>query len=222
MSPILVIAPHADDETLGCGGTLLRYRASGAEIHWLLITQMSAELGYNNAQMSQRQTEINQVAAAYRFSSVHQLTFPTTRLDTVASGDLIGAISAVVAKIKPAMVLCPFRNDAHSDHQVVFDCVMAATKSFRAPFIKKVMCYETLSETDFGMKPEAPAFKPNVFIDITDQLAEKLNIMQIFKSELAEFPFPRSLKAIEALASLRGSQANAHAAEAFLLLKEII
>jgi len=98
---------------------------------------------------------------------------------------------------------------------------MSSTKSFRYPFIKRVLVYETISETDFGMKPEDGGFRPNVFNNISDFLEEKLNILDIFESEMGDFPFPRSRIALTALSQLRGAQSNCEAAEAFMLIKEI-
>jgi len=219
---VLVVAPHADDETLGCGGTLLRYAQSGVEIHWLLITGMLDEYGYTPNKILKREQEIRLVAEQYGFIQVHQLNFKPAALDTMPKGELIGAISKIVSQVKPEEVFTVYRNDAHSDHEIVYDSVMSATKSFRYPFVKRVLAYETISETDFGMKPEDSGFRPNVFVNISDFLEKKLTILELFESEVGEFPFPRSRIALEALARLRGAQCNHLAAEAFMLLKEII
>ena len=222
MSEILVIAPHADDESLGCGGTLLRHKSEGDNIHWLLVTGMSETNGFSKERIAIRQQEIDLVAEHYGFNYVNQLGLPPAALETLPIGKLIGGISDVINKIKPQIVYVPYRNDAHSDHELVFDAAMSATKSFRYPFIKRVLAYETISETDFGMKPEDGGFRPNVYINISSFMQKKLDILDIFESEMGEFPFPRSRKAIEALASIRGAQSNCHAAEAFMLLKEMI
>ncbi len=222
MTEILVIAPHADDESLGCGGTLLRHKSEGNNIHWLLVTGMSEASGFNEKRIAIRQKEIDLVAEHYGFDSINQLGLPPAALETLPIGTLIGGISDVINKIKPDIVYVPYRNDAHSDHELVFDAAMSATKSFRYPFIKKVLAYETISETDFGMKPEDGGFRPNVYINISSFMEKKLDILDIFESEMGEFPFPRSRKALEALATLRGAQSNCHSAEAFMLIKEII
>lgn len=219
---VLVVAPHADDETLGCGGTILRFAQSGAQIHWLLVTGMAEHFGYTEKQVQKRLEEISLVAEKYGFAQVHQLNFKPAALDTMPKGELIGALSKVVSQVKPEEVFTVFRNDAHSDHEVVYDAVMSATKSFRYPFVKRVLAYETISETDFGMKPEDGGFRPNVFVNISDYLEQKLTILEVFESEVGEFPFPRSRIALEALARVRGAQCNHLAAEAFMLVKEIV
>lgn len=219
---VLIVAPHADDETLGCGGTILRYAHSGATIHWLLVTSMAEHFGYTKNQVQKRLEEISLVSQKYRFAQVHQLNFKPAALDQMPKGELIDAISKVVNQVKPDEVFTVFRNDAHSDHEAVYDAVMAATKTFRYPFIKRVLAYETISETDFGMKPEDGGFRPNVFVNISDYLESKLTILEMFESEVGEFPFPRSRIALEALARVRGAQCNHFAAEAFMLVKETI
>lgn len=218
---ILIVAPHADDETLGCGGIILRNIEAGAEVHWLIITSMKEEYGYTKEQVKKRKNEIAFAAKSYNFTQIHELGYQPAFLDTKPKGDIIGSISKIVNVVRPEEVYTVFRNDAHSDHEVVYDAVMSATKSFRYPFIKRVLAYETLSETDFGMKPEDGGFKPNVFFDISEHLEQKLNILEMFESEVGEFPFPRSRIALESLARVRGAQSNLLAAEAFMLIKEI-
>ena len=182
---------------------------------------MSVESGFSQEQIQTRQKEIDKVTNMYGFTSVHELMLPPAMLETLPKGNVIGPILSVVNEIEPDEVYTVFRNDAHSDHEIVYDAVMSATKSFRHPFIKRVLAYETMSETDFGMKPGDSGFSPNVFINISAHLDKKLDILEEFKSEIGEFPFPRSRKALESLAFVRGVQANCNAAEAFMLLKEI-
>ena len=219
---ILIVAPHADDETLGCGGTILKLVDEGFEVHWLLVTGMRLDSGFSKEQIIKRKDEIQRVKKSYGIAEVHELNLPPARLETLASGEIIGPIAKVVSTVEPEQVFTVYRNDAHSDHEIVFDAVMSATKSFRYPYVKRVLAYETMSETDYGLKPEDPGFRPNVFIDISSYLDKKLDTLEIFESEVGEFPFPRSRKALESLAYVRGSQCNAEAAEAFMLIKEIL
>ncbi|NOU51776.1 PIG-L family deacetylase [Pseudoalteromonas sp. JBTF-M23] len=222
MKSVLVVAPHADDETLGCGGTILKLSEQGYQVHWLVVTGMTKEAGFSEAQIAKRQEEMLKVAQCYNFTNVHELMLPPAKLDVLAKGDVIGPIAQVVSQVKPEIVFTPYRNDAHSDHEIVYDAVMSATKSFRYPFVKRVLAYETMSETDFGLKPESCGFKATTYVDISAFLDEKLNILEIFESEVGEFPFPRSRLALESLARVRGVQCNSEAAEAFMLIKEII
>jgi len=213
----LIVAPHPDDETFGCGGTILRSIREGADVHWLIATTMRGTGEYNEKQVSKRDRLIDSVAAAYGFADVHRLDFPASTLDTVGLKPLVQAIGTVMKQIEPNLVYAPFRHDVHSDHRVVFDAVVACSKWFRNPGIHRLLCYETLSETNFGIEP----FHPTVFLDISTELPRKLEIAQLYADELGTHPFPRSLDSCQALALLRGSQSGYGAAEAFQLVREL-
>lgn len=215
----IVISPHPDDETLGVGGTLLRRKAEGGSIAWLIVTTITVEGGWSEERIKERAREIQQVKKSYEIDEVYTLNFPTTLLDTVPMSDLIEAVSDVFKTFEPEEVFLPHPADIHTDHGVVFNAVSACTKWFRYPSVKRVLAYETLSETDFGLGTDQD-FRPNVFVDVTDFVAKKLSIMDIYASEVGEFPFPRSHEAIWALATLRGAASGYKAAEAFELLRE--
>lgn len=220
MQNILVVAVHPDDETLGCGGTLLKHKAQGNEIHWMIVTAMSAECGFTPEMMERREREIEKVAQMYGFDSVHRLGFPTTRLDEVPMSQLVVAMSKVFQSVQPNQVFLPFQHDVHSDHQHAFAAAYSCTKVFRYPSVRKVMMVETLSETDFAQSASG-GFVPNLFVDVSDQFVRKLEILRVFESELRPHPFPRSEESITALATLRGAAAGSKYAESFMMLKEI-
>ena len=222
MSIILVVSPHPDDETLGCGGTLLRHVAEGDQVHWLIMSTITQDAGFSKNRVESRIEEIAKVARAYSFESVEHGEFITTKLDTYPDSMLIEFVEKIVNRVQPDTIYLPYRNDAHSDHKKVFDAVAACTKSFRYPSIKKVRAYETLSETDFSIFPQDSGFKPNLWVDISDFLNQKIKIMKIYKGEMGQHPFPRSEDSIKALATLRGTVAKVNAAEGFISLKEII
>ena len=222
MSIILVVSPHPDDETLGCGGTLLRHVAEGDQVHWLIMSTITQEAGFSQNRVESRIKEIAQVARAYSFESVKRAEFIATKLDTYPESMLIEFVAKIVNLVQPETIYLPYRNDAHSDHTKVFDAVAACTKSFRYPSVKKVRAYETLSETEFSICPKDNGFRPNLWVDISDFLNQKIKIMKIYKGEMGEHPFPRSEDSIKALATLRGAVAKVNAAEGFISLKEII
>ncbi len=216
----IVVAPHPDDEVLGVGGTLLRRKAEGAKVAWLIVTNISVETGWSEEKVRQRSDEINRVRELFRFDEVFMLYFPTTQLDRVPMSDLVTAVSDVFLSFQPTEVFVPHPSDVHTDHRIVFDAVASCTKWFRYPSIKRILAYETLSETDFCLNTDA-AFRPNVFMNIEQFLEGKLRAMSLYSSELGTLPFPRSHEAIRALAILRGVASGFEAAEAYMLLKEI-
>jgi len=217
---VLVVAPHPDDETLGCGGTLLRLAREGAQIAWLIVTDMTEKLGFSAGDVQTRETEIGRVSELYGFSAVFRLNLATRRLDTVPMAELIGRFANVFNSFNPDQVFLPHRMDVHTDHRAVFDAGAACAKWFRYGTVRRVLAYETLSETEFSLDPRG-IFQPNYFVDISEFLERKLEIMGTYQSEMDAAPFPRSIEALRALATLRGSTSGFRAAEAFQLLREL-
>ena len=219
---VLVVAVHADDETLGCGGTLLKHKAQGDEIYWLLLTGPTKDhpYGFSDEHIEERSDRVEQIAHAYQFDGLEYLGLPTQLMHSLDLREIIQKISEVIKRIQPNIVYTMFANDVHSDHRVAFDAVYSCTKSFRYPFIEKIYMMETLSETEFALSVPAKTFIPNVYVDITDFIDRKLEIMQMYPKEVMAEPYPRSLSSIKAQARVRGSRAGVMYAEAFQLLYE--
>lgn len=219
---VLVVAVHPDDETLGCGGTLLKHKAHGDEVYWLLLT--GTPINMPEEQMDEavrfRKTLIQTISESYHFDGVEYLALPPARMHTLDMKEVIGKISEVFNRIHPNIIYTMFANDVHSDHRIAFDAVYSCTKSFRYPFIEHIYMMETLSETEFALSVPEKTFIPNVYVDITDFIKEKLAIMGKYPKQIMEAPYPRSLSSIEALARVRGSRAGVMYAESFQLLFE--
>ena len=221
MRNIVVISAHPDDEILGVGGTLLKHKKNGDKIYWLITTNIFENQGFSKERISSRQKEIKKISEALSVEKVFMLDYPTMSLSTSSLIEMVPKISKIFTEIEPEIVYCLNRSDAHSDHRITFDAVMACTKSFRYPFIKQVLMYECISETEFAPQLPEKVFTPNYFVDISSFLEEKMNLMKIYESELGNHPFPRSLKNIEALATFRGASVGVEYAEAFQLIKYI-
>ena len=127
----------------------------------------------------------------------------------------------MINEVKPNIIYLPFKGDVHSDHRKIFEASFSCTKTFRYPFIKKIYMIETLSETEFAPSSVTDNFIPNVFVDISDFMDKKLEIMRVFESEIAQHPFPRSERNIKALATFIGATCGCEYAESFVLIKEI-
>lgn len=219
---ILFIATHPDDETLGCGGTILKYKTNGNQIYWLIVTCAYEKYGFAKELIENRKSEIHEVGLRYGFEKTFELEYPTTLLDIIAIRDIVKSIDSVVREVKPDILYVPNGNDVHSDHRLTFNAVWSCTKSFHFPYIREIYAYETVSETEFSPPLPDCGFMPNAFSDITDYFREKIKIMEIYKSEVKPHPFPRSEKNLEALATFRGATIGVKYAEAFMCLKRII
>lgn len=215
----IVVAPHPDDELFGVGGTLMRRKAEGDNIAWLIVTGISTEYGWNPDQVKKRYDEIKRISGYFSFDEVYSLNLRPAQVDRLPMSELVTKISEVLQSFEPQEVFVPHPSDVHTDHRVVFRAVAACTKWFRCPSVRRVLAYETLSETDFGLGVDQ-GFRPNYFVNIQEFLDRKLEAMAVYESELSEFPFPRSYEALRALAALRGTTSGFKAAEAFQLLRE--
>ena len=221
MGKIIIISAHPDDEVLGAGGTLLKHKADGHDLAWIIVTSISEANRFSKERVTMRKHEIDKITDLVGFRSVYHLNYPSMSLSSITVNEMVPKISAIFLEYQPEVIYVMNRSDAHSDHRYTFDAVAACTKSFRYPFIKKVLMYECISETEFAPALPERSFMPNYFVNITEFLGEKLELMQVYKSELGEHPFPRSLKNIEALATFRGASVGVQYAEAFQLLKLI-
>jgi LmbE family N-acetylglucosaminyl deacetylase len=221
MKKVIVISAHPDDEILGAGGTLLKHKECGDELAWIIITGVDEANGFTNERVKSRDLEIEQVVRCIGFEHVYKLNYPTMRLNPEIVNEMIPKISSIFNEFEPEVIYVMNRSDAHSDHRYTFEAVSACTKSFRYPFIKKVLMYECISETEFAPQLPEKVFIPNYFVDISDFFHRKIEIMRIYNSELGEHPFPRSIRNIEALASFRGASVGVEYAESFQIVKII-
>jgi LmbE family N-acetylglucosaminyl deacetylase len=165
--------------------------------------------------------ELESAHAVLGVSKVRFLDFPAPKLDTVPACELADSIGAALGAVKAEVIYLPHRGDVHSDHRAVFAAAMVAVRPIAGNGARRLLCYETLSETEWAAPVIEEAFLPTVFTDISDFLEKKKQAMACYRSQLKDFPHPRSLQGVEALARLRGSTAGVNAAEAFQLIREI-
>ena len=212
MEKVVVVAVHPDDETIGCGGTIIKHLNKGDEVHCILVTKGNAE----------HKVIWDKVKDTYHFTSVTELDFPELDLMDKSLNELIPPLSKAISSIQPQTIIIPNRSDAHSDHKAIFNAVASCTKAFRYPFIEKVLMMEVISETDFALALPEGQFIANYYVDITKEFEKKQEILKIYESELLPYPQTRNLNTMQALNRYRGSQINAEYAEAFMNLKTIV
>ncbi len=215
----LIIAPHPDDEVLGVGGTLLRRRAEGGEIGLIIMTEMKTENGYSQEAVNKRRIEIEKIVNFMGFGFLAELKFATSSLDQVPRASIVNKIADAIKQFGPQEIFVPHFSDVHSDHRVTFEAASSSLKWFRQPNVKRILSYETVSETGFGLNLNLD-FQPNVFVDIEKYLERKVEALNLYASETGNHPFPRSVETLSALATLRGSSSGFNAAEAFQLLRQ--
>ena len=250
MTDVMVVAVHPDDETLGCGGTLLRHKANGDNIHLFIITAMynngkdgnittigskgekhllpqafkynDQHLSFSQKAVINKAEEIKKVIKNYGFSSVNELKIPATTVFLQDESLLVKKVASVISEVMPNILYIPFFQDVHGDHRAIFPVLNSCIKTFRYPFIEKVYMMETISETEYALPVSGNSFIPNHFVCIDEWIELKISIMANYKDEIQEAPFPRSSGMIRAQSQVRGAMAHCKYAEAFMLLREII
>ena len=215
---ILVFAPHPDDEVLGCGGTMKKHILAGDNVFVCVVTRGTMPL-FPEESVLQVRSEHKEAMTQLGVKEVSYLDFPAVMLEEQHRYEVNKAIDDVVKKYKPEIVYMPHFGDMQKDHAIVSEAVMVAVRPRGNYCVKTVLAYETLSETEWNIPHAANMFIPNYFVDISDTLANKLEALNYFKSQISKFPNPRSLDAVTALAKLRGSSVGVLAAEAFALIR---
>lgn len=218
---IAVIAPHPDDEVLGCGGVMARHAAEGDEVFVIVATRGAPEL-FSVESVEKTRAEARQAHELLGVRETRFLDFPAPRLDVTPGHLIADALAKQFQELKPERVYLPHHGDMHADHGRIYHATLVAARPLANCPVKQLLCYETLSETEWAPPIDGSVFYPTVFMDIAKYLPKKLDAMRCFGSQLKEAPNPRSLEAIEALARYRGSTVSVHAAEAFVLVRDVV
>lgn len=224
MKNILIIAPHADDEILGCGATMAKEIANGNNVYVLICT--NAHVGAPELFSGELIKQIRlEALTAHKLLGVKEtafLDFPAPALDQYPRYKMTNQMSEVIRKFEVDTVYIPHRGDCHKDHAIVHDCAMVACRPLVNCKVKHVYAYETLSETEWGEPIASDFFVPVKYHTFNlEEFQKKLDAMSCFKSQLYPFPASRSLEAIEHLAGYRGCAVSAMRAESFEVLRDI-
>ena len=217
---VLVVAPHPDDETLGVGGTIAKHSAQGDEVFVLMVSGHLPPI-YSRKAYEETVSEAYSAFSVLGVKKSEFLEIPATMIGDQPLHEVNARISKVVNDFNPHIVLCPYP-DRHIDHRLVFDSVMVATRPLGAgKDIKIVAAYETLSETHWNAPHIEPNFTPNWVIDISEFISVKLRALNCYQSQISDFPGPRSIEAIEALAKFRGTQAGFGYGEGMHIIRKV-
>lgn len=221
---VLVIAPHADDEALGVGGTIARYAAEGHEVIVAIMTGYGP--GGNSPGITQElisgiRTEAKQAHATLGVKETMFRDIPAVIVDAEPLWRINQIAADVLKDVGPDVLYVPFSYDLHRDHRAIAHSFEVAYRPTHAVGrnIREIYMYETVSETHWTNPYIDTNFSPNVWVDIQEYLPKKLDALRCFKSQMRPAPDARSLEAVKALAVFRGSQMSMHAAEAFLLVR---
>ena len=218
---ILVIAAHPDDEVLGCGATIARHAAAGEDVHIIFVSDGETSRGeIDPSAISAREAMARKAAQVLGARPPVFLGFPDNQLDTVPLLDIAKAIEGATRDLTPRRIYTHHSGDLNVDHvQVARACLTAFRPQAGAHTVEDILSFEVLSSTHWN-EPSA-SFIPNVFISVEGFEEAKIAALEVYASEMREWPHARSLQSARHLMAMRGAVIGQPAAEAFTLLRRI-
>lgn len=212
---VLVVAAHADDEALGCGGTIAKHIAMGDTVQVLFMTDgVSARSGNSAVDSEIRNTGLTCAMNVLGVNHFRCFDFPDNQMDSVPLLTVTKAIEGIIEQYQPTIIYTHFAHDLNIDHQITHQAVMTACRPIKGHSVKKIFSFEVLSSTEWN-SPSQPVFTPQFINNIDDYWLKKVQALQCYQTELRDFPHSRSIECIESQAVLRGASHGFNKAEAF-------
>jgi len=214
---ILVIAAHSDDEALGCSGTIAKHIKQGDSVHLLFMTDgVASRSGRRDDE--KRLTAAQDAAQILEVSSFTNLNFPDNKMDSIPLLDIVKEIENTIVQTQPEVIYTHHIGDLNIDHQITHKSVVTACRPQPSFCVEEIYAFEVLSSTEWNT-PGVAVFSPNVFIDITDYIDIKKQVLEVYSEEMRQPPHSRSIDNTLRLNALRGSSVGVDYAEAFELIR---
>jgi LmbE family N-acetylglucosaminyl deacetylase len=219
---VLVVAAHADDEALGCGGTLAVHADRGDRIHVMFLTDGVGSRGAAQEAEAQRRRECSETAmACLGVRDATYLSLPDNQMDAVPLLDIVRQIEPVIAAARPDVVYTHHFGDLNVDHRLAHQAVMTALRPQPGAVTPAILCFEVPSSTEWQTPSVQSVFLPNWFQDIGRGFDRKVSALRCYADEMRPWPHSRSIEAVTHLARWRGASIGVEAAEAFVLARYI-
>jgi LmbE family N-acetylglucosaminyl deacetylase len=219
---VLIVAAHPDDEVLGCGATAARLAREGHAIYISILGEgLTARSEADRWALPNLHACARRVAEMIGATDLHLHGLPDNRLDALPLLDVIKIVEERIGMLRPEVVYTHSCGDLNVDHQVTHRAVLTATRPTSGHPVREVYAFEVASSTEWAFGRFDSAFRPNVFVNIEQELGIKTAAMAVYESECRPFPHPRSREALEAAARRWGSVVGCMAAEAFELIRSV-
>jgi LmbE family N-acetylglucosaminyl deacetylase/folate-dependent phosphoribosylglycinamide formyltransferase PurN len=212
---ILIVAAHPDDEVLGCGGSIIKYKESH-DIEVMFMTNGVSARGKNKIKALERKKHCLALFKYLELRKPSFLNFPDNQMDTIPLLRIVKNIENKIKVFKPEIIFTHFSDCLNIDHRRTYEAVITACRPIENLSVKKILSFEVLSSTEWALFKNK-TFQPNYYINISKEIKKKISLMKFYKDELKDYPHSRSLKGIEALARSRGISSGVKFAEGFYL-----
>ncbi len=214
MSKVLTLVAHPDDEVLGCGATLIKHIDNGDEVRVICLTDGESSRGELNVQ-----TRLEQFHQAMDFLGIKDfsiLNFKDQRLDSYPLQEIVLKVEEIKKIFKPNIIYTHSRVDLNQDHKLTNQIALTVFRPTPQESVSKILSFEIPSST--GWDTQEKNFTPNYYSSCSEaQIAKKIQALSLYKSELRDYPHPRSAKALWSLSQFRGSSVGVDYAEAFYI-----
>ena len=148
---VLVVAAHADDEALGCGGTIARHATSGDQVHVVFVADgVTSRLNTGAEELARRQKATEQARDILGIQSTTFLGLPDNRLDSLTLLDIVQPLEAIVARLTPELVYTHHYGDLNVDHRQTHQAVMTACRPLPGTTVREILTFEVMSSTEWG------------------------------------------------------------------------
>lgn len=217
---ILVIGAHPDDETFGMGGTIVKHTSNGDTVQVMIITDGSSSQYKNYKEMiKKKKQESKKAMDILGVEKIQFGTLPDMKLDTIPHININKLIEEKINSYQPEIVYTHHWSDINKDHCLIFESTMVALRPGCSQNVKKILCYETPSSTEWKTFDINSQFNPNVFTDITEFFNKKVNAIKEYKTELRPYPHPRSIESVKTYDKKNGIVIGRQYAERFQLVR---
>lgn len=215
MKTVLVVAAHADDEALGCGGTIARHVEEGDAVHLVLMADgVHSRRGSSESDLARRIEASKRAQSILGASSSQSLELPDNQMDSVPLLEIVQKLEPILAGIQPSVIYTHHHGDLNVDHRLTHAAVMTACRPLPDSSVREIYGFEVLSSTEWAIQQTSP-FLPDYFVNITQHLRTKLEALEAYAEEMRNPPHSRSMAHVEVLAHHRGYSVGVDAAEAF-------
>ena len=218
---ILIISAHPDDEVLGCGGLIARIKKTN-KIQIVFLTDGVSSRKKDKKNIDIRKKETLKLFNYLKINKPIFFNFNDNQLDSESLLKIVKKIEEVIKKFKPNIVFTHYENCLNIDHQIAYKATITACRPLKKyHFIEQIISYEVPSSTEWMISNKF-IFKPNIYLNISKQIDDKIKYLKFYKSELKKYPHSRSIKGIKTVASFRGIASGCKYAEAYVLIKKIV
>lgn len=211
MKRILIVAPHPDDEILGCGGYILSEKQKGSEI---LVVYGTIGCNGKLQDISVRKAEADKVCSTIGIKSIALYEGMDAMLDSVPSVEIISKIDSILEDFRPDEFFFNYPS-RHQDHIKIYECCMA-TMRLKEGFMP---AFVALYEYPFVLNHYDKIDGGRWYHDISENIEGKVKAFEMYESQVKKSPSPLNGHGVKTLASVRGLECGRDYAEMFYIQK---